>query len=709
MNQMLTHPRIMTLVGLVLIMVLTRFTVAGWDRIIRNANSADGDQSAYLQLGLDVREHAHLTDGKRNPLYPVLIAPLAHRGWAYFTWAKLLNLTLGAVTVISLYFIGTWLFNRWAGLLAAALLSINMEFIMHSSFALAESSLILMVLWAWFMMVRALQEPDASRYWLAAGVLTGLAYLAKGTGPLFAACFLLTATLLMGPWLWIRRPVWSYIGAFGVTALPLWLFNWWTFGSPLFNAAITNVMWMDDATQKYVADPADMPTIATYLAANSFGDMWARLSEGLLAMRYFYVRLLWPTRTLQLDEFYQAGYFDLVLVGLVILAVIFWRPLKTVAINYKASLLLTGVLVGVFYVLFGWYLAIAPFPIRFLLPLAPMLYLLIAAGVIGLGQVIFTQPQLPRWVKVGVGAALTLTVAYPVLWFGITGVLIGQGAWQNPFTVDATYNDSLDQPLLWTRTGHTEPGTVSVMWGPTHRLPTWKHSDFLNLPRTPAADAESLPALNRFLAESNITYIIMDTEMLDRVDRSVTDALGVAQLDNGRIAFTQFPPDWVLGYATPGLPCEWCVFRRLSAHPPPTPVDYHLGDTIRLFAYELESSRFYPGGQLTVMLYWEALGPSPADYTVFTQLLGPDHHLHGQMDRQPLSGTWPTSQWQAGQRFVDKFVLDLNPAAPGGDYTLLVGLYDLQTGVRVPARYQHTPLADHAIPLQQLHMSLHIP
>jgi hypothetical protein len=88
---------------------------------------------------------------------------------------------------------------------------------------------------------------------------------------------------------------------------------------------------------------------------------------------------------------------------------------------------------------------------------------------------------------------------------------------------------------------------------------------------------------------------------------------------------------------------------------------------------------------LTLTLYWESLRTLTTNYTVFTQLLGPDGQLYAQADRQPLQGQWPTSQWQPGQKYVDKFVLQVNPTAPAGDYTLLAGLYDLNTGQRAPA------------------------
>ena len=108
----------------IMLIITARYLAAGWNRILHNSNSADGDQAAYLQLGLDAREHGQVTDGKRNPLFPVILAAFAQREWSYFTWAKIFNLGVGLITVWSLFFIGLRLFDPVTGVLAALLLSI---------------------------------------------------------------------------------------------------------------------------------------------------------------------------------------------------------------------------------------------------------------------------------------------------------------------------------------------------------------------------------------------------------------------------------------------------------------------------------------------------------------------------------------------------------------------------------------------------------
>ncbi len=687
-----------------LLLITARFVVAGWNRILFNSNSAEGDQAVYLQLGLDFREDGTLTDGKRHPLYPIFLSTFAERAWWYFTWAKILNLGIGVITIWAVFLIGRTLFNPITGLVAAFLLGINMEFIFHSTFALTESLLILLFLLAWFTMTRALQRPEQVKYWLAAGGLTGLAYLAKGTGPLIGICFFITATLIYRLRLWRLRAWWGFVASFCLVSLPLWLFNWLTYGSPLFNATITNYVWMDSATDKYVADPSALPTLTTFLQEKSPEEIWSRLWTGLELMRYYYVRVLWPTRTLLLDEWFQAGHIDLILVLLVMVLLVSWRLVWPAIKRHRHMLLLSAVTVAVFYVLFGWYTAVTPYPVRFLITLVPFLYLLLSAGGVGLADRLFAAPQLPNWAKFAGGAFIFGLALWLLAWSAVTGWLIARDSLRNPFVADAEFNEYIDQALRWTQTGHPVDRSVAVMWGPTHMLPIWKHSHQLNLLRTPVSAGDTVQKLTTFMAANKVAYVIVDRQMVDRIGQDRAAAWGIHPVGGSRLEIEDYPANWAFGFAGPEMPCQWCVFRRLEAPPPIEPVQYELGQAIQLFGYELLAADFYPGGQVEVTLYWASQQPVTTDYTVFTQLLGPDFQLHGQMDRQPLSGHWPTSRWQPGQKFVDKFVLEVDEAAPPGQYLLLVGLYDVNTGQRLPVTLDGLRLPDDAIRLVRLTM-----
>ena len=129
-------------------------------------------------------------------------------------------------------------------------------------------------------------------------------------------------------------------------------------------------------------------------------------------------------------------------------------------------------------------------------------------------------------------------------------------------------------------------------------------------------------------------------------------------------------------------------------------VDARLGDVVRLVGYRLEEEQTSPGQGLDLTLYWQALGEMETDYTVFVHLLDGEGHIRGQKDNPPAQGTWPTGRWKPGELVVDRYRVPVNPDAPPGRYTLVVGMYDLETMQRLPAFDTHGKrLPEDRIPL----------
>ncbi|GAB4467931.1 MAG: hypothetical protein Kow00124_01500 [Anaerolineae bacterium] len=110
----------------------------------------------------------------------------------------------------------------------------------------------------------------------------------------------------------------------------------------------------------------------------------------------------------------------------------------------------------------------------------------------------------------------------------------------------------------------------------------------------------------------------------------------------------------------------------------------NFNNTIVLISAEFAAGDLLPSQVLDVTLEWQGMRRMSEDYTVFVQLLGPDGLLHGQTDMWPVQGTYPTSAWEPGRRVVDRHRVRLDPDAPPGSYRLLVGLYLLGTGERLP-------------------------
>jgi hypothetical protein len=95
------------------------------------------------------------------------------------------------------------------------------------------------------------------------------------------------------------------------------------------------------------------------------------------------------------------------------------------------------------------------------------------------------------------------------------------------------------------------------------------------------------------------------------------------------------------------------------------------------------SSQATPGDWLRFTLYWQSEAVPDSDYTVFTQLLGPDGQVWGQHDNQPKGGWYATSLWQPGEIVADDYAVRLDSTAPSGAYRMIVGMYNPATGERV--------------------------
>ncbi len=87
---------------------------------------------------------------------------------------------------------------------------------------------------------------------------------------------------------------------------------------------------------------------------------------------------------------------------------------------------------------------------------------------------------------------------------------------------------------------------------------------------------------------------------------------------------------------------------------------------------------------LSLTLVWQAAATPAQRYSVFVHL-GQADRVWAQSDSVPAQGARPTTGWLAGEYVTDVHTLTLPDDLPPGEYALLVGLYDPQTGARVPA------------------------
>lgn len=88
---------------------------------------------------------------------------------------------------------------------------------------------------------------------------------------------------------------------------------------------------------------------------------------------------------------------------------------------------------------------------------------------------------------------------------------------------------------------------------------------------------------------------------------------------------------------------------------------------------------------LTVRLVWQGVAEMPTSYRVFVHLVDEGGQIVAQSDGEPAGWTRATTGWAPGEYVVDEHTLALPDEAPGGPFSLRVGLYDPETGERLPA------------------------
>ncbi|MBI4788939.1 MAG: hypothetical protein HY782_18055 [Chloroflexi bacterium] len=132
-----------------------------------------------------------------------------------------------------------------------------------------------------------------------------------------------------------------------------------------------------------------------------------------------------------------------------------------------------------------------------------------------------------------------------------------------------------------------------------------------------------------------------------------------------------------------------------------TPVNARIGKAT-LVGYRIENAgEIRSPAALQVRLYWRPLEKIENDLRVFVHLADANDRVVAQQDGVPANGIWPTPDWLPGELIVDTYQLQIN--APPGTYSLVVGMYNPATLVRVAATDSTSaPLPNNRVLLTQI-------
>jgi len=117
-------------------------------------------------------------------------------------------------------------------------------------------------------------------------------------------------------------------------------------------------------------------------------------------------------------------------------------------------------------------------------------------------------------------------------------------------------------------------------------------------------------------------------------------------------------------------------------------LEVNLGDKFALLGYDLSAGHPKPGEELALTLYWQGIEYANyfgQDYTVFVHLVDKGGVVWAQSDSPPVKGLFPTSRWRETEIVIpDRRDIRLPDTLPPGRYRLEAGMYLLATGEWLP-------------------------
>ncbi len=130
----------------------------------------------------------------------------------------------------------------------------------------------------------------------------------------------------------------------------------------------------------------------------------------------------------------------------------------------------------------------------------------------------------------------------------------------------------------------------------------------------------------------------------------------------------------------------WNFLLRLYEGPPLWQ-GVKFGDQIAINGFEIPENRttFHENETFQVKLWWSALKPPSMDYSISLAVFDEYGNLITQSDGPAKAAGTPEqmSQWKPGQYYEDFRTITLPVGTPGRNYTLVVAVYDWQTGKRL--------------------------
>lgn len=130
---------------------------------------------------------------------------------------------------------------------------------------------------------------------------------------------------------------------------------------------------------------------------------------------------------------------------------------------------------------------------------------------------------------------------------------------------------------------------------------------------------------------------------------------------------------------------RWAVYSSGKGQwPPAQTIHAQFGDAITLEQVKMRANTAKAGDVIPFELTWQTNAPISQRYKVFIHIGAADASPAAQNDSEPVAGFLPTNAWDAGKTIIDKRGVWLAAGVAAGRQTVFVGMYDADSGQRLP-------------------------
>jgi hypothetical protein len=237
------------------------------------------------------------------------------------------------------------------------------------------------------------------------------------------------------------------------------------------------------------------------------------------------------------------------------------------------------------------------------------------------------------------------------------------------------------------------PGGESIAMVLYWRAETAIEKDYLSAVHLLGREFESVGSVNRYPAWGMIPTSRWQPGQIWRDEYQVRvrkTAVAPSQL---RVSVTLYdsgteqplPATWPDGTAVDlllvGEPAQLRADRQGDIDPlMPLNIPFNDGITLVGYNFAKRSAVSEANSEAQLLLFWQATSAPTQDYTVFIHFLDANGQWLAGADAPPVNNFYPTSMWLTGEWIDDAHNITL----PDGAVTMQIGLYDPDTGTRLP-------------------------